>query len=80
MDDQPGKLLMVIDIARFTKKIIWQNIFFALGIKLGFIFFGMMGMATMWGAVFADVGVALIAVLNATRVRRYSSTSIDVRV
>lgn len=80
MDDQPGKLLMAIDIARFTKKIIWQNIFFALGIKLGFIFFGMMGMATMWGAVFADVGVALIAVLNATRVRRYSSTSIDVRV
>lgn len=80
MDDQSGKLLMAIDIARFTKKIIWQNIFFALGIKLGFIFFGMMGMATMWGAVFADVGVALIAVLNATRVRRYSSASIDVRV
>jgi Cd2+/Zn2+-exporting ATPase len=80
MDDQPGKLLMAIDIARFTKKIIWQNIFFALGIKLGFILFGMMGMATMWEAVFADVGVALMAGLNATRVRGYSSTSIDVRV
>ena len=80
MDDQPDKLLMAIDIARFTKKIIWQNIFFALGIKLGFILLGMMGMATMWEAVFADVGVALIAVLNATRVRGYSSISIDVRV
>ncbi len=76
MDDQPSKLITAIDIARFTKKIIWQNIFFALGIKLGFILFGMMGMATMWEAVFADVGVALLAVLNATRVRRYSSTSI----
>lgn len=79
MDDQPGKLITAIDIARFTKKIIWQNIIFALGIKLGFIVFGMMGLATMWEAVFADVGVALIAVLNATRVRSYSSTSIDVR-
>ncbi len=75
MDDQPSKLLTAIEIARFTKKIIWQNIIFALGVKLGFILFGMMGMATMWEAVFADVGVALLAVLNATRVRRYSSTS-----
>ena len=73
MEDQPAKLLTAIDIARFTKKIIWQNIFFALGIKLGFIILGILGIATMWEAVFADVGVALLAVLNATRVRRYSS-------
>ncbi|ODA40225.1 heavy metal translocating P-type ATPase [Desulfosporosinus sp. BG] len=73
MQDQPTKLLTAIDIARFTKKIIWQNIFFALGIKLGFILLGILGIANMWEAVFADVGVALLAVLNATRVQRYSS-------
>ena len=77
MEDQPTKLLTAINIAGFTKKIIWQNIFFALGIKLGFVFFGALGMATMWEAVFADVGVALLAVLNATRVSRYTSPGID---
>ncbi|HWQ43305.1 MAG TPA: heavy metal translocating P-type ATPase, partial [Desulfosporosinus sp.] len=80
MEDHPSKLLTGIDIARFTKKIIWQNIFFALGIKLGFILLGIFGIATMWEAVFADVGVALLAVLNATRVRGYSSPSVDVSV
>ena len=75
MEDQPSKLIEGIEIARFTKKIIWQNIFFALGIKLGFIILGILGIATMWEAVFADVGVALLAVLNATRVRRYTSTA-----
>lgn len=73
MEDQPYKLLTAIDIARYTKKIIWQNIFFALGIKLGFILLGVMGMANMWEAVFADVGVTLLAVLNAARVQRHSS-------
>ncbi|KTE92461.1 metal-transporting ATPase [Desulfitobacterium hafniense] len=72
MEDQPGKLVSAIDIARFTKKIIWQNIGFALVIKFGFIGLGMFGIATMWEAVFADVGVALLAILNATRVRQYS--------
>ena len=76
MEDQPSKLIEGIEIARFTKKIIWQNIFFALGIKLGFIILGIFGVATMWEAVFADVGVALLAVLNATRVRRYTSTGL----
>lgn len=71
MEDQPAKLLNALDIARYTKKIIWENIFFALGIKLAFILLGIMGMANMWEAVFADVGVALLAVLNATRVRRF---------
>jgi Cd2+/Zn2+-exporting ATPase len=72
MEDQPAKLLTVIDLARFTKKIIWQNISFALGIKLTFILLGILGMANMWEAVFADVGVALLAVINATRVQRYT--------
>ena len=72
MEDQPGKLVSAIDIALFTKKVIWQNIGFALAIKLGFIGLGMFGIATMWEAVFADVGVALLAILNASRVRQYS--------
>ncbi|SDI20004.1 heavy metal translocating P-type ATPase [Desulfosporosinus hippei] len=76
MEDQPAKLLTAIGIAAFTKKIIWQNIFFALGIKLGFVFLGAIGIATMWEAVFADVGVALLAVLNATRVSRHTSLEI----
>ncbi|MCB8815070.1 heavy metal translocating P-type ATPase [Desulfosporosinus shakirovi] len=79
MEDQPVKLLTAINIAGFTKKIIWQNILFALGIKLGFVFLGAIGIATMWEAVFADVGVALLAVLNATRVRRYTSPSLIIR-
>jgi len=79
MEDQPTKLLTAINIAGFTKKIIWQNIFFAMGIKLGFVLLGILGIATMWEAVFADVGVALLAVLNATRVRRYSSSSVDIK-
>ncbi|SHN87086.1 heavy metal translocating P-type ATPase [Desulfitobacterium chlororespirans] len=72
MEDRPGKLVSAMDIAQFTKKVIWQNIGFALIIKLGFIGLGMFGVANMWEAVFADVGVALLAILNATRVRRYT--------
>ncbi|MHB1404419.1 MAG: heavy metal translocating P-type ATPase [Desulfitobacteriaceae bacterium] len=75
MEDQPGKLLSAIDIARYTKKIIWQNIVFALVVKLVFIVLGMFGVANMWEAVFADVGVALLAILNATRVRRHTLSS-----
>lgn len=77
MDDQPSKLINALEIASFTKKIIWQNIGFALAIKLIFIILGMFGLASMWEAVFADVGVALLAILNATRVRRFSSPSIE---
>jgi len=68
MDDRPSKLATVILTARKTKRIVWQNIVFALGVKLGFIGLGIVGEATMWEAVFADVGVALIAVLNAMRI------------
>ncbi|HVJ49894.1 heavy metal translocating P-type ATPase [Desulfitobacterium sp.] len=76
MEDQPSKLINALEISQFTKKIIWQNIVFALLIKIGFILLGMLGLANMWEAVFADVGVALLAILNATRVRRYSSPGV----
>jgi len=70
MDDKPSKLPRGIRIARKTQRIVWQNIVFALGVKLAFIGLGILGEATMWEAVFADVGVALIAVLNAMRILR----------
>jgi Cd2+/Zn2+-exporting ATPase len=68
MTDEPSKLPLLIDIARFTKRIVWQNICFALGIKMGFLLLGAFGLAAMWEAVFADVGVSLLAVLNALRI------------
>jgi len=68
MNDSPSKLAEAIDIARFTKRVVWQNIVFALGVKAAFLLLGAFGIATMWGAVFADVGVALLAILNAARV------------
>lgn len=70
MDDKPAKLPTGIRIARKTQRIVWQNIVFALGVKLAFISLGILGEATMWEAVFADVGVALIAVFNAMRILR----------
>ncbi|WP_048146750.1 heavy metal translocating P-type ATPase [Pyrococcus abyssi] len=70
MDDKPSKLPKAIQIARKTQRIVWENIIFALGVKLAFIGLGIFGKATMWEAVFADVGVALIAVFNAMRVLR----------
>lgn len=70
MDDMPSKIGRAITIARRTRRIVVQNILFALGVKAVVIFLGALGMASMWEAVFADVGVSLIAVLNATRVLR----------
>ena len=70
MTDEPSKLAEAVRIARFTKRVVWQNIIFALGTKSLFLFLGAMGVATMWEAVFADVGVALLAVFNAMRVMR----------
>lgn len=67
MTDEPGKLVTAIKIAKKTHNIVWQNIVFALGIKLIVLLLGAGGIATMWEAVFADVGVAIIAVLNAMR-------------
>ena len=68
MTDEPSKIIEAINVAKYTKKIVWQNIIFALGIKVVFLVLGAFGIATMWEAVFADVGVALLAVLNATRI------------
>ena len=68
MTDKLSKIPKVIQIAKRTRKIVWQNIAFALGVKGFFIILGTVGIATMWEAVFADMGVALIAILNSLRV------------
>ncbi len=68
MNDTPSSVPTSIRIAKKTRKIVWQNIIFALGVKLMFIILAAFGIATMWEAVFGDMGVALIAILNATRV------------
>lgn len=70
MTDAPSKLAQSIEVAKKTRGIVWQNIIMALGIKGIFIALGIIGIATIWEAVFADVGVALLAILNATRAIR----------
>jgi len=70
MTDSPSKVATAIDVAKITRKIVWQNIYFAMGVKLIFIILGVFGIATMWEAVFGDMGVALIAVFNAIRILR----------
>ncbi len=70
MTDEPTKLVTAIKIARRTRLIVWQNIIFALGVKGIVLLLGAGGIATMWEAVFADVGVAVIAILNAMRVMK----------
>ena len=70
MDDKPSKVATVIDIAKRTMKIVKQNIIFALGIKLVILILGVFGLASMWMAVFADVGVAILAILNSMRTLR----------
>ncbi len=77
MTDEPSRLYEAIKIAKRTKGIVWQNIGFALGVKGIFLTIGALGMATMWEAVFADVGVALIAILNSTRVLRQRRKGIN---
>ena len=67
MDDKPSKVCILIKIARKTMGIVKQNIVFAIGIKLLFLLLGAFGFVTMWGAVFADVGVTFIAILNSLR-------------
>jgi len=68
MDDSPMKMTEAVTIAKHTRKIVWQNIILAFSVKSIFIIFGVMGMATMWEAVFADMGTALLAVANSTRI------------
>ena len=69
-DDQPSKVIKGVKISKATRSIIWQNIYMAFGVKILVLILGAMGMATMWQAVFADVGVALLAILNAVRLQR----------
>lgn len=70
MTDNLYKVVKAVTIAQKTRNITWENILFVLAVKGGFIGLGVLGMATMWQAVFADVGVALMAVFNATRIFR----------
>ena len=67
MDDKPSKIPLIIKIAKKTNTIVYQNIIFALGIKLIVLILSAMGMSSMWEAVFADVGVSVIAILNSVR-------------
>jgi Cd2+/Zn2+-exporting ATPase len=69
MADSPSKVATAVEVAGKTRKIVWQNISFALGVKLIFIILGVGGIATMWEAVFGDMGVALIAIFNAMRMK-----------
>lgn len=68
--DQPSKIATAIQLGKQTKRIVWQNISLAFGVKLIVLALGAGGLATMWEAVFADVGVALLAILNAVRIQR----------
>ncbi len=70
MDDKPLKIVDAIRISRKTRRIVQQNIVFALGVKLLVLILGACGVATMWAAVFADVGVSVLAILNAMRALR----------
>ena len=68
-NDEPGKIATAIEIGRATRRIVWQNIGLAMGVKVIVLILGAGGLATMWEAVFADVGVAMLAILNAVRVQ-----------
>ena len=68
--DQPSKIATAIQISKATKRIVWQNIGLAFAVKAIVLILGAGGLATMWEAVFADVGVALLAILNAVRIQR----------
>ena len=68
--DQPSKIVTAVKIGKATNSIVWQNIGLAFGVKAVVLALGAGGLATMWEAVFADVGVALLAILNAVRIQR----------
>ncbi len=70
MDDKPSKIADAVKIARKTMRIVWENIIFALGVKAVILILGALGIANMWLAVFGDVGVLIIAILNAMRCMR----------
>ena len=70
MDDRPSKIASAMRVARKTMRIVWQNIVFAIGVKVLILVLAALGLANMWLAVFGDVGVAVIAILNAMRAMR----------
>lgn len=69
-NDQPSKIVAAIKIGNITRNIVWQNIILAMGVKVIVLIMGAIGIATLWEAVFADVGVALLAILNAVRIQK----------
>ncbi|HEV2832931.1 MAG TPA: heavy metal translocating P-type ATPase, partial [Hanamia sp.] len=69
-NDQPSKIVSAIKIGKITHNIVWQNISIAMIVKLAVLILGAEGIATLWEAVIADVGVALLAILNAVRIQR----------
>jgi Zn2+/Cd2+-exporting ATPase len=69
-DDKPSNIVKAIKISQATKNIVWQNIFLAFGVKIVVLGLGTLGMAAIWEAIFADVGVALLAILNAVRIQK----------
>ena len=73
MTDEPSKIATAIKISKRTRKIVIQNIVFALGVKALVLILGAFGIATMWEAVFADVGVSVLAILNAMRIMRFKN-------
>jgi len=73
MEDKPSRMATAVEIARHTNRIVRQNVVLSLGVKAFFLALGAFGVATIWEAVFADVGVALVAIFNATRTLRYKT-------
>ena len=69
-NDHPSKIVAAIKIGKITRNIVWQNIILAMGVKIIVLILGAGGIATLWEAVIADVGVALLAILNAVRIQR----------
>lgn len=69
-NDQPSRIVAAIKIGKITRGIVWQNIILSMGVKVIVLVMGAFGIATLWEAVFADVGVALLAILNAVRIQR----------
>ena len=67
MDDDPRKLTTALAVARKTMRVVWENVFGALGVKGGVLVLSALGLTGMWLAVFADVGVLILAILNALR-------------
>lgn len=69
-NDQPSKIVSAIKIGKITRSIVWQNIILAMVVKVIVLILGAGGVATLWEAVIADVGVALLAILNAVRIQK----------